>query len=757
MLPSKTKYATIRFSLLTSLSTATKEQLFNLRLIILGGDYWDLKLVKLHKNAVPNANLFNEYGVTEVTIWSTVKLIYDAKTQKYAEISIGWPIANTAVLLLDKYLQPVPIGLNGELFLSGKNVSQGYLNRKDLTKERFILYKNKSNEPIKLYKTGDVCCYVPNKGFFFRGRSDHQVKIRGVRIELPQIEKQLMQFPGLKQCVVVDKEVNSEKRIVAYLVFEGNNDIDSSEIKQFLVENLPSYMIPDFFVKLSYIPLTRNNKLERKLLPEPDINKDVRRNNYEKAKSETEKSLVKIWGDILNFKRIGVKDNFFDIGGHSLLVTEMLTKVCEKFKSLSNVDIQCFLENPTIFSLAKTIDGLHSEEESNKLDFINDTNLNASSYPSIPNNKIPLKPQSVFLTGVTGFLGIYLLYDLLLYTKANIYCLIRAKSYKDAKTRLKSCLNKNMLDLSILKSNRTKILVGDLALPKLGLSDKKFQHLTNEIDFIYHNGAMVHHLYDYNTLRAPNVLSIHEIIKIATTKKLKKIHYVSTFSTTVEFNDLGEIKENFLYESNVDPMLLQGGYARSKWVAERLLTQAKDKGIPVNIYRPTWILGHSHSGVSPTKQNHLLQVIKGCIQMGCAPNWDVGLNIIPVYFVSEAIVKFSLDRIDESLVFNLQNRTEINWKNLVTFINKNYCPIRILESNEWRDKHLSLINPDNMLYPLMSFYTQGFAEIPSFKINIEDKNVQKAMKEFSISFPSSNEDLLSKYFDYFQSVGFISV
>ncbi|MGD9152039.1 MAG: amino acid adenylation domain-containing protein [Gammaproteobacteria bacterium] len=737
------------------LSTASHKQLGSLRVVILGGDYWSLDVVKKHKKVIPQSYLFNEYGVTEATIWSTVKLIYDAETCKYTDISIGHPIAGAQIYILDKYLQQVPIGVDGELFLGGANITRGYLNRPEYTAEKFITYVDAGHKK-RLYKTGDVCNYSAIGGFNFKGRNDHQVKIRGIRIELPQIEKQLLQCPQVQQCVVVDREINNTKYVVAYFVPKNSDrSVDNfyvEKIKKFMRDNLPSYMVPAFFVTLKHIPLTNNSKIDRKLLPIPDIKKTSQTSEYTAPNTSTEKQLIKIWQKTLNIKEIGIKDNFFDLGGHSLLISQVLVDIDRKFKT--NIGMQNFLSNPTICNLAKLIDGQKTSSDENDFEFIRDSVLNMRFNSEILGSKLPLKPSSVLLTGVTGFLGGYLLQDLYLYTDAEIYCLIRAKEHKDAVKRLEKLVEDNMLISAILRSDRIKIIVGDLSLPSLGLSKKIFNKLAKEIDFIYHNGAFVHHLYDYKTLRSANVCSVLEILKLATTSKLKKIHYISTFSTTAEFDVSGSIKEDFLTKP-AQPKLLQGGYTRSKWVAEKLLAQAKTHGLPVNIYRPTWILGHSKTGVSPIEQNHLLKVIIGCTQIGFAPNWDAELNIMPVDFVSETIIKLSLDDVQNSRVFNVQNRNTLNWKKLIDCINRHYCPLHLLDAETWRQKHLTNIKKDNMLYSLLSFYLQKGTELPTIKIDIEDANVQNNLNRLNIVPISSNEKLFIKYFSYFERMNLL--
>ncbi len=733
------------------LDCANKKQLSSLRLIILGGDYWDTKLAMKHKEIVPKAVLFNEYGVSEATIWSTSKQIYDPQNGKISEISVGLPMANTELYVFDKHMQLLPFGVCGELYLGGKSITQGYINQPELTASKFIYYMNDSK---RLYKTGDICCFTRKAGLVFKGRADSQVKIRGVRIELPQIEHQLLQHDTVKQCVVIDKMINNDKHIVAYIVPSASKKtFNIKDIKVFLASNLPEYMMPGFFVILDAIPLTSNNKLERKLLPMPDMSEIGARPECIAPRNDIEKKLANMWTDLLNKKKIGVNDSFFELGGHSLLISKILLSVQKTFQK--KIDMPSFLETPTIANLARIIQNKTNFKKGHTPQFLKDANISLKDVVNHDPKLKLAKTNAVLLTGATGFLGVFLLQDLFNYTKSDIYCLVRADDHKKAADKLRRCLIEHKIDERLLDGSRVKVLQGDLRLPLLGLTDKVFNKLTTVLSSIYHNGAKVHHLYDYSSLRAANVLSVIEIIKLASTKTSKKIHYVSTYSATTEFEKDKIIHEKFLQES-VKGEAISGGYAQSKWVAERLLAQAKDLGVTVNIYRPTWILGHSKTGVSPTQQNHLLQVLKGCIQMQHAPDWDVELNVMPVDFVSEAIVKISLQDVEHSKIFNLQNKNVLTWGKLIAWIKELNGPLKVVSHKEWAGKHLVSIDQSNAIYPLLSYYFNKNAVLPSFKYKISDANVSQAITKLNIPLPECNRELFALYMQDFFEKGFIN-
>jgi amino acid adenylation domain-containing protein/non-ribosomal peptide synthase protein (TIGR01720 family) len=319
--------------------------------ILSGGEALDPKLAQqLYQNS---QQLFNVYGPTETTIWSSVYQVKKSeKLEKKSTVLIGRPLANTEFYILDKNLQPVPIGVAGELYIGGVGVARGYLNRADLTAERFLPnpFKNTSE---RLYKTGDLARYLNDGNVEYLGRLDSQVKLRGFRIELGEIEAILKQHPQVQQAVVLASLTTENQRLVAYLVPQSKSDIILSNIRQFLAEKLPGYMIPSAFMVLDAFPLTPNGKIDRRALPSVTEQVTNLSDTHETPRTPTEEILAGIWENILNLKQIGRKDNFFELGGHSLLATRVISQIRELF----NIDLPLrrLFETPTIAGLAEAI------------------------------------------------------------------------------------------------------------------------------------------------------------------------------------------------------------------------------------------------------------------------------------------------------------------------------------------------------------------------------------------------------------------
>jgi amino acid adenylation domain-containing protein len=300
------------------------------------------------------AAIWNMYGPTETTIWSTVFEV-GATQLSQTSIPIGRPIANTQIYLLDSHLQPVPIGVPGELHIGGDGLARGYLNRPELTAQKFIRNPFSQEQGSRLYKTGDLARYLPDGNIDYIGRIDNQVKIRGFRIELGEIEAVLGQHPSVLQAVVIAREdVPGDKRLVAYVVVKPEHIPPSlSELRRFLKEQLPDYMVPTAFVFLDTLPLTPNGKIDRRALPAPDTSDFISDNNFVAPRNSTEEVLAAIWAQVLGLERVGIHDNFFELGGHSLLATQVISRIRQALGV--EIPIQLLFETPTIADLATAI------------------------------------------------------------------------------------------------------------------------------------------------------------------------------------------------------------------------------------------------------------------------------------------------------------------------------------------------------------------------------------------------------------------
>jgi acyl-coenzyme A synthetase/AMP-(fatty) acid ligase len=290
--------------------------------------------------------LWNAYGPTETTIWSTLRRITAAEQAG----SIGGPIANTQILLLDEHRHLVPHGATGELYIGGEGLALGYLNRPKLTRERFVEHPLAPGE--RLYETGDLARWLPDGTLEFKGRVDQQVKIRGFRVELEEIEAVLESIPQIRQAVVLLRDFGADdQRLVAYVLPCETADLDPLEIRKHLSGSLPEYMVPAHVVTLSSMPLTPNGKVDRLALGTPQVTAPVRA----LPRSDMERRVAGLWQEVLSTPEVGIHDNFFDVGGHSLLLVQMQNRIHRRIGVA--VSIQDLFRHPTVAALAEHLSG----------------------------------------------------------------------------------------------------------------------------------------------------------------------------------------------------------------------------------------------------------------------------------------------------------------------------------------------------------------------------------------------------------------
>lgn len=305
------------------------------------------------------AGLHNLYGPTEASIDVTAWKCQN--TSHGPTVPIGRPIANTQLYILDRKLQPVPIGVAGELHIGGDGLARGYLNRPELTSEKFIPDPFSANPAGRLYKTGDLARYLPDGNIEFLGRLDHQVKIHGFRIELGEIEAVLDQHPTVQSSVVAVREAEpGGPRLVAYVIARKKESFDAVDVKKYLKRKLPDYMIPAAWVRLDALPFTASGKVNRSALPAPDKNRPQLAEAYRPPATPTEKKLAAIWCEVLNLEQVGICDNFFELGGHSLLATQMFSRIRDSFKL--ELSLRTVFEAPTVAELANRIEGFTESE-----------------------------------------------------------------------------------------------------------------------------------------------------------------------------------------------------------------------------------------------------------------------------------------------------------------------------------------------------------------------------------------------------------
>jgi amino acid adenylation domain-containing protein/thioester reductase-like protein len=689
--------------------------------------------------------VFNLYGPSEDTTYSTVALIPEGNLDIP---SIGCPIANTEIYLLDSQLNPVPHGAEGEIYIGGAGLARGYLNRPDLTAEKFIQSPFKLISGSRLYKTGDLAVRFPNGNLKFLGRIDHQVKIRGFRIELGEIESILNQHPIVRQAVLLVREVNpTDQRLVAYVVCKSH--IDSTHpnliikaLRNFLAEKLPDFMVPSAFVVLEELPLTLNGKLDRRALPIPKWT-PIEESICVEPRTPVEAKVSEIWCQLFGVERIGMYDNFYELGGYSLLALRLVMQLNEVFQE--QVVLENLLENPTIAGLSQVIEKL-SQSTTNYQSLKNQTDDFTLDSSIFPDNTIVGTIPEIFLTGATGFLGAFLLHELLQQTRSDIYCLVRADSLAEGQARIQASLKRYLLwDEGF--SNRIKLVIGDLSQPFLGIKTSQFERLAEKIDIIYHCGAWVNIIYPYSILKAANVIGTQEVIRLASKTKIKPVHFISTV-------DVYSSSENGLirtiqHNTCSGPISrLYSGYAQSKYKAEQLILTAHTRGIPCSIYRPSNIIGNIKNGIL-SSNFFISMMLKGCLQMGFIPDLEATLNLVPADYVSKAIVHLSKNNDPNGHAYQVINPNSVSWDQFINWLIKAGYPIQRISYDAWYKNLVSMgtDKTENELFPLISLFSnKKFIQKSLGAFYFDSADISKELFDSKISCPPISEEFLRTHF-----------
>ncbi len=533
------------------------------------------------------------------------------------------------------------------------------------------------------------------------------------------------------------------------------------QLRQHLQAKLPEYMVPSTFVFLKSLPLTPNGKVDRKALPAPAAQQRDSQLEFVAPSTLEERLIADLWTDVLSLDQIGIHDNFFDLGGHSLRAAELLFRLQKQFE-VDLALIHIFM-SPTVAEQAQLICDrrLGTVLDTMRLDLPSEAVLAADIFPTTSLKAKINSPTYVLLTGATGFLGAFLLDQLLQQSQASVYCLVRAQNSAIAKDRI----FKNLQQYRLWQpSYDSKIipLVGDLAQPQLGLSNQTFQLLAESIDIIYHNGSMVNFMYPYPVMKATNVSSTETLLRLASQHKIKPVHFVSTMGVfspiaysdnhIVHFQDAADHPEG-LY-----------GYTQSKWVAEKLLAIAQSRGIPTTIHRPAWVEGDSQTGYC-NQGDFLRSLIKGCLQLGVAPDWQMPIDFTPVDYLSKAIVYLSHQEISAGQSYNFANPRAIWWNQLVDWLKDYGYTLEQIPYFDWLALVKAEVTPlsENALTPYLSFLTELSSEysmtIPEIyfrthRLQFENSNLHQDLADLDCSYPSV-VNLLQLYFSHFIDIGYI--
>lgn len=718
------------------------------------------------KKLCPNSKCINMYGSTETQRSVGYFVVPEPEiVELMTEVMpAGVGMKGCDLILLNDANQLAGVGEVAEIYVRGHHLSLGYIGLEDQTKEKFLPNEFSKISGDRMYRTGDLGRYTTSGILQCFGRADDQVKIRGFRIEIGEINATLSLHKNVKENVtIVREDVIGEKKLVAYVVPTGLDNqgeaIDASELSKelrtFLDGKLPSYMVPSHIVIIQTMPLTPNGKINKAALPKVETSQGP--SKPIRSLSPIEDKLMRVWSRVLALDVQSPDDNFFEIGGHSISATRLTLEITKEFSL--NIPMQLLFVAPTVTLMAKKIESLLAGDHDSVTGTIVDLGKESESL-TIPKpsedvknayNRLE-KPQNFFLTGATGFLGAFLLYELLSSTQSTIYCLVRSQDATKGKERL----TKNLMNHLIWEdefSDRIVAIVGDLSKPNFGIESSQYEHLIQTVDSVVHNGAHVHWLQPYEKLKETNVLGTIEALKFCSSSRIKPLHYVSTTSV---YDDAYNKNNRVIQETDLLEKWegLDGGYPQSKWVAEKVVQLARENGIPCNIYRPGYVTGHSKIGVWNT-DDFLCRLIKGCIELKAAPILkDASLDMAAVDFVTKSIVYLSLNA-EENKSYNVTNENNYTFENLFDSVKSYGYELEYLPYKEWRNKLIDACKSgENTLGPMVTFFSENWDEsLTKHPIFVHD-NMKKDLSGSDIKCPRV-EDILPVYFSYLLRCGFI--
>ncbi|GLC90226.1 non-ribosomal peptide synthetase family protein [Lysinibacillus piscis] len=661
--------------LATYLPEEYKDKLASLRYIAVGGEALLPAVVqKWHEKFGTTTEIVNVYGPTECTVLSSYYKVDWSITYPQKSIPIGKPIANYEMYVINDNQQLCPVNTAGELYIAGIGLAAGYLHQPEKTSEAFVPHLLKDNQ--LMYRTGDIVRLLPDGMIEFVGRKDSQIKVRGFRIELGEIEAVLSSHPHIEEVVVLAKKMaDGINRLYAYYTGTVEHDI----IRTYLGQRLPDYMVPDHFLTLQEMPLAPTGKIDRKYLATLPIDVSSDR-TYDAPENEQQQLLANAWSSVLGIERVGIHDNFFHIGGHSLKVLEILALVK---KHIPTLKIQDFFQYPTISGLDKYLQQHKSEAVAASPKHMILKELMEPEAFGTPLTVKSLPMRNVLLTGATGYLGSHILYELLLSTDAHIYCLVRSNSSVSIDEKLRTSMQFYFDDdMKSLFSNRLTIVEGDLGQEKLGLSLADEQLLATAIDTIIHCGADVRHFGAAQHFTDVNVEGTRYLLELAKCRQGIHFHYVSTMGIPEELAAHHEEDEDFNYDIQLDNV-----YTQSKLTAENLVRHAMNEQIPATIYRVGNLSCHSETGKFQRNidDNAFYRMMKSMLALGKTPSANWHVDFTPIDYASKALVTLANQLPSPGQIFHLCNPIQLPYSELLEIIEELGYNLDIMTATDYTE------------------------------------------------------------------------
>ena len=745
----------------------------NISSFCIGGEVFSTDLYKLIKKFNRGINVYNVYGPTETTMWTSAKRVYEL-----SDITIGKPIANTQIYILNSDLNPVPIGVPGELCIAGEGVGKGYLNRPELTAEKFVPnpFATEENRHGKvMYRTGDLARFRSDGEIEYLGRIDTQVKIRGLRIELGEIESVMGSMEGIGLVAAADKrDENGRQYLVGY--YTSEEAVDERELRSLLGAKLPRYMVPNYFMRLEAMPMTASGKTDRRNLPVPDFGQQT--GEYVAPVTGRERELCRLMEELLHVERVGVTDDFFELGGDSLTAIEFLAKARDRGIDFS---LQNVFDYPTVEQLCRHMEeGEEAKVSYAPSDFDRYRELlerNVAEADFVPRKK-PL--GNVLLTGATGFLGAHVLDRLLREETGKVYCLVRAGEEKisSCRERLREILRYYFGDRYEAEfaagqaGNQTASgeryvsriipVAGDIE------SEVMAENMPENVNTVIHTAASVKHYGSYGYFHRVNVEGTKHVVNYARSVGARLIH-ISTLS--VSGNSLGddftvyrsEEEKHFGETSLYIGQPLDNVYVHSKFEAERVVFDAMLGGLDARVIR----VGNLTSRASDYRfqpnyrQNAFLTRVKAILEFGLFPDYLMPLycEFSPIDLTAEGVVKIA-QYADRQTVFHLNSNRPVYFDRFLEVVRELGISMKVVDGDTFNRALRGTVRDRVTEYIFEAFQNdmdgQGRLLYDS-NIRIDNDFTVWFLNKLGFAWNEIDREYIRGYVEYFREIGYLTV
>ncbi|MCG7408864.1 amino acid adenylation domain-containing protein [Paenibacillus sp. ACRRX] len=632
--------------------------------------------------------IVNVYGPTECTVCTTTHKVSELVPETLSNIPIGKPISNYKVYIVNENDQLCPVNVPGEIYISTVGLAKGYLNQPERTEQSFVASPFEASELV--YKSGDIARLLADGTIEYVTRKDSQIKIRGHRIEIGEIEDKLAQYPNVQDVAIVAKKDDEDQNVLAaFFTTKDQSQVSIADVRLFLADKLPSYFVPKYMTQLEGMPISPTGKIDRKGLAAMQIEQQqLAERVYVAPVNETQRKIAEAWEQVLHVKPIGIHDNFFEVGGDSLRVIHVLALLKPHFP---NLRINDFFQYKLLSELAERVQILSelssvTEEEQSAEWIITDLNEHPVRLESQLDAQDFKQPQHVLLTGATGYLGSHILFELLKRTDATVYCLVRPSTPGASLSRLQDTMKQYFGEtVATLMKDRVQAVEGDLERDHLGLSEDDQDLLRSCVDTIIHSAADVRHFGDVAQFAKTNVAGTKFLLDMAMAKQGVRFHHVSTMGIPEDLALEGKWDAALQEQGLATDLAAENVYTNSKLEAEKLLFAAAKQGAAVNIYRAGNLTCHSEHGrfQKNIDSNAFYRMIKAMLLLGKAPQANWYVDFTPIDYASQSIVALALRPDTIGQVFHICNPQQVLYADFIELINRCGYDVELMKFNAY--------------------------------------------------------------------------